>query len=114
MTEENTKETTEEVTKLIKVKDIAEEFGIKPMVLRAKLRSSGIQKPESGRWTWEEGDPQIDLVRDIAKTLSEAPKRERKRKEPVGVDENVEETEDTEEETDQELMDEADGIDLDI
>lgn len=57
----NGKSNSDEPT--VTVADLAEELGVSPAVLRKKLRSEGLKKPDGGRWEWPEDHPDLATIR---------------------------------------------------
>jgi len=47
---------------VVTIKDLADELGMEPTVLRKKLRNSDIKKP-GGRWEWPENHPDLEIIR---------------------------------------------------
>jgi len=104
----------------ITVKDLADEFGITPTVLRKKLRSLKIEKP-GGRWEWPEDHPDLEDIRNALAGEDEEeekpkPKKKSKKKQPEPEpepEEDEEEDDEDEEEEEDEDEDEDEEDDLD-
>lgn len=109
--EEVVEETVQtEDAELVTVKDLADEVGVSPTVLRKKLRSMDLEKP-SGRWEWPEDHPDLDVIKaefseeeEEEKPKKKASKKKAKKKPEPEPEPEPEEEEDDEE--DEELDDE--------
>ena len=51
----------------IVLKHLAREFQAQPRRVRMILRQNDL-KPTNGRWTWEDGDPQLDQIRELLRS----------------------------------------------
>ena len=94
----------EKKVKVVTVKDLAEEFGLTPQVIRRVLRSAGLRAPQipdnegkfgpRAKYEWKEGSDELKKVRKILTEYMKPQEEEEEAEE----DEVVEESEEDEEE----------------
>jgi len=77
---------------LVTVKELADDLGMTPTVLRKKLRSMKVEKP-GGRWEWPEDHPDLPKIRglgekdeDDEETPAQAKKRKKAQKQKPETD----------------------------
>lgn len=94
----------EKKVKVVTVKDLAEEFGLTPQVIRRVLRAAGLRAPQipdnegkfgpRAKYEWKEGSDELKKVRKILAEYMKPQEEEEEAEE----DEVVEESEEDEEE----------------